>query len=135
MGGPSDWGKPLRELVAYEEAAGKFQTCMKYNPANSTLLVPLNHDIPSIYGEVDVDWMLRVAWASGNEFTGWLLYRTAKFYWNVIDPRQTGGWSARLSNRSIIQSANEMAPYVAHKWLGEGKTLRQIFPPALTQCK
>jgi hypothetical protein len=135
MGGPSEWGKPLRRFVDFETKNGKFKTLMEYHPANGSLLIPLNHDIPTIYGDVDVDWMLRVAWASDNEFAGWLLYRTAKFYWNVIDPRQTGGWDARLSNRSIVQSANEMAPYVAHKWIGEGKTLRDIFAPALAKCK
>lgn len=134
MGGPKEWGKPLLDLVKYEEKSGKFKTCMRYNPANCDLLVPLNHNIPSIYGEVDVDWMFRVAWAGKSDFGSWLLYRTAKFYWNVLDPRQTGGWSARLSNRSIIQSANEMAPYVAHQWLGGDKTLRHIFAPALKLC-
>ncbi len=125
----------MRALVAYEEAAGKFQTCMKYNPANGSLLVPLNHDIPSIYGYVDVDWMFRVAWAGKSQVGSWLLYRTAKFYWNVIDPRQTGGWQARLSEKSIIQSANEMAPYVAHQWLSGDLPLRRIFAPALSRCK
>ncbi len=134
MGGPSEWGKPLRALVNYEAANGKFKTCMRYNPAAGDYLIPLNHDIPSIYGDVDVDWMFRVAWAGKSQFGSWLLYRTAKFYWNVIDPRQTGGWSARLSNRSIIQSANEMAPYVAHQWLSSDQTLRDIFAPALSRC-
>ena len=88
MSSPSDWGKPLLELVEYEKAHGKTATLLKYDPFDSGLLVPLNYDIPTIFGVVDVDWMFRVAFASRNLFTGWLLYRTAKFYWNLTDPRR-----------------------------------------------
>lgn len=132
MAGAETWGAPLRELVEYERTRGKWATLLHYNPARGSLLIPLNHDIPTIYGLVDVDWMFRVAWAAYCEFAGWLFYRTAKFYWNLTDPRR-GALRERLSPASIYQEANENAPRVAHEWLTCGRTLEQIFAPALAR--
>jgi hypothetical protein len=130
VAGKEEWHRALRELVDYEAGHGKMLTLLKYHPAAHSLLVPLNYDIPSIFGPVDVDWMFRVAWASGSEFAGWMMYRTAKFYWNITDPRKTG-WESRMDMRSIFQTANENAPRVAHQWLSTDLTLKQIFAPAL----
>ncbi len=120
------WCKPLRDRVAFEEEYGKIGTLAVYNPLTHWKCVPLNHDIPSIYGNVDVDWMLRVATLARSQFAAWFTYRYAKIAWNAVDRRRKG-----LDLPSLYDPANMNAPYVAHQWLAGESRLREIFKPAL----
>jgi hypothetical protein len=118
----------LKQLVDYDKQNGYFRTLLAYNPFG-TRPAELNFDVDSQYGTVDVDWMLRIAYVAKFEFVAWLTFRTAKFYWNLIDPRR-GGLRRRLSPLTIINSANERAVTAAHAW-ANGKRLAYVLAPAL----
>ncbi|MBI2899480.1 MAG: hypothetical protein HYY17_04805 [Planctomycetes bacterium] len=129
------WCQPMRDFVLYEAANGKTLTLLKYNPLNHDLLIPLNHDIPSLYGVVDVDWMLRIAPAcgSGNIVGGTVTYFGAKTFWNTvrgIGGLVTGDSSMRFGYGSVFDTANRNAPRVATAWVSWPLTLAQIFRPA-----
>ena len=118
----------LRRLVDHDAEHGYLGTQVAYNPFG-TRPAELNFDADSIFGTVDVDWMLRVAWVAKFELVAWITFRTAKFYWNLIDPRR-GGLRRRLDPRSIIASSNERAVSAAHAW-AMGSRLALVFAPAL----
>ncbi|MBI2899481.1 MAG: hypothetical protein HYY17_04810 [Planctomycetes bacterium] len=134
------WCQPMRDLVMYEAANGKTMTLMRYNPLNNDLLVPLNHDIPSIHGVVDVDWMFRVALHTrvGGELLGGAAYVGYKTAWNTARgtlSAVTGQWDRYglqmpFAYASVFDSANINAPRVADRWLHGPLSLAQIFRPA-----
>ena len=77
----------LERFVNYVRTHGKIGAVTgQYHPLNNKNLIPLNDPCESIYGEIDIDWMLRVSYSSlsKGDFGAWLDYRVAKFYWNVI---------------------------------------------------
>jgi len=117
----------LRKLVDYDAQHGYYRTLLAYNPFG-VRPAELNFDVNTRFGTVDVDWMLRIAWAAKIELVGWLTFRTAKFYWNLIDPRR-GGLRRRVLS-SISGTANERAVTAAHTW-AMGRRLAEIFAPAL----
>jgi len=148
QGVPPIWCKDLLALVEYERQHGKILTVLRYHPLNHSLLVDLNHDIPSIYGPVDVDWMLRLSYSQlmpllpgsipsvGDPIMGaaqaYSSYFPAKLGWNVLRSF-SDNWSFELG--SIFQEANIAAPRVLAKWLHGDKSLAEIFAPALAQCR
>ena len=128
------WGQALRELINYEKENGKLGTLHKYHPMANELLTPLNEDIPSIYGPVDVDWMLRVAPSCMSLLTGYAFYAGAKTFWNTA--RGVLSWFTpdspySFGYGSIFQIGNRNAPRVAYAWLRMDNTLEMLFKPAL----
>jgi hypothetical protein len=124
--------------VNYEKEHGKMETVAgAYNPLNNDRLIPLNEPCDSIFGPIDVDWMLRSSGfgMSGvpgvGGFSAWLDYRVEKFYWNII--RSFGGREIEFD--SIFDPTNEMAPHAANRWLSDDAlTLERVFKPALDEC-
>jgi RHS repeat-associated protein len=133
-----EWCQSLRKLVEYDDKFGYFHTTRKYHPLNNKFLTTLNYDIPSIYGDVDVDWMLRLSYTQqisierselDDGFT-YLNYVALKFAWNTGRAISS---SYDLEYKSILQFANANAPRVLIKWRN-GENLKEIFAPALEQC-
>jgi RHS repeat-associated protein len=124
----------LRKFVSHMRGHPDAILVGKYNPTSENLL-PLNDPCESIYGPVDIDWMLRLSYANiMGDFASWLSYRTAKFWWNVM--RSIGPDSPyRFETDSIYDPANENAILAGREWLGRGGTLDKIFAPALEKCK
>ncbi|HYH57463.1 MAG TPA: DUF4157 domain-containing protein [Anseongella sp.] len=143
---PGLWCNSLVDLVNYEEQHGKLNTLVEYNSFDNEDLVPLNYNIPSIYGEVDVDWMLRLAviqypFIVGSIFTpsmsegfgsvfSRLGYLALKSFWIAIDPRaENWNWA------SLTEEGNwNSSPVVIH-WIHGAESLRTIFAPALELCE
>jgi hypothetical protein len=133
-------------LIEYEEDHGRLNTLIEYNSFDNDDLIPLNYNIPSIYGEVDVDWMLRLAviqypFIIGSIFTpsmsegfGGLASRAAylalKTFWVAIDPR-TSSWNWD----SILEEGNWNSANVIVRWIHGEETLRDIFAPAIPLCQ
>lgn len=120
--------KALQAFLSYVQQNGKLATIYgKYNPGNNSLLIPLNDPCQSIYGLVDIDWMLRTTWANAfGSFVGWLGYRTAKFYHNL---------AMGYDQSSIYAEDNENGVAVGNRWLEGDENLNTIFAPALEKCK
>jgi len=121
-------------LIEYEADNGRVSTLKTYHPLAFNLLMPLNTDIPSKYGSVDVDWMFRVAPVSIHPGTGFFVYGAAKTIWNT--GKGVAGWFVKdpmlkFNYGSIFQGGNRRAAWVAHKWLTSGDTLEEVFAPAL----
>ena len=150
-----DWCSPFMDLVRYEDDNGKLGVLMKYNPFAFSLLPPLNKNIRSIYGEVDVDWMLRLAisqyltvvvsifspssavligMASANE-----IYFIWKPFWNTL--RASFGYATNyepwkdFEYATVFEEANRNAPMVIRIWFHRDVSLRDIFAPAITLCE
>jgi len=150
-----EWCSPFMDLVRYEDEHGKLGVLMTYNPFALSLLPPLNKNIPSIYGEVDVDWMLRLAlsqyltvfvsifspssaeligMASANE-----IYFIWKPFWNTL--RASFGYATNFDPwkdfeyASVFEEANRNAPMVIRIWFHRETSLRDIFAPAITLCE
>jgi DNA-directed RNA polymerase subunit M/transcription elongation factor TFIIS len=140
------WCSPLKELVSYEQQNGTLNTIIKYNPANDDLLIPLNHDIPSVYGLVDVDWMLRLTYTQVPTIIPSIIspaiaeglgilyshfnYLGAKTLWNIL---RSVSEVYDLEFASVMQEANLNAPSVVVSWV-HGESLDEIFKPALNKC-
>lgn len=125
------WCIPLRDLITYEEENGRAYTLAKYHPLAFDLLLPLNVDIPSVIGAVDVDWMFRVAPACLNSHAGKAFYFGAKTLWNTA--KGIGGLFGSghdFNYRSVMQEGNRNAPIAANAWLRQGYTLYDLFEPA-----
>lgn len=147
MSDPDLWCADLIELVEYERRNGRLSTIMEYNPVNNDLLPGLNHDIPSIYGIVDVDWMLRLSYSQVGTIIPSLIspalaegmgiisshvnYFAAKTFWNTL--RSTSD-QYELEYGSILQEANLNAPSVITSWIHGNETLTEIFAAALEVC-
>lgn len=128
------WCEPLRKLVDYEHKNGRMMTLATYHPMAFDLLMPLNCDIPSIYGSVDVDWMFRVAPVSAHPGMAYSAYGAAKTFWNTakgVAGLFTGRPEHKFNYGSVFQEGNRNAPKVAHLWMTGGQTLWDIFEPAL----
>ena len=124
----------LERFVNYVRTHGKIGAVTgQYHPLNNKNLIPLNDPCESIYGEIDIDWMLRVSYSSlsKGDFGAWLDYRVAKFYWNVI---RSFSDEYQLEFDSITHPTNELAPFVSNRWLNEGIPIEVIFKPALDKC-
>ena len=123
--------KALKDIVDYDDENGDKKTILKYNPLNNELVMPLNDPCMSIYGPVDIDWMLRVGPDLYlGDYLAWLSYRTMKFYWNV---GRSMSDAYELEFNSIYDEANENAPRVGRKWV-TGQSLKTLFKPALEDC-
>ncbi len=156
------WGKPLLDLVGFEKSNGKAHTLVRHDPLNFELLAPLNHDILSVHGVVDVDWMFRVAMFSGSVVTAYLSYVSGKLLWNTtrglashgtgyinaiksipagstleerIEMLKRGDGMYKLEYGSVLDPANRNAPFVANAWLKPNMTLERLFAPALLACR
>ncbi len=110
---------PLKQLIDFEKKYGKLVTRLKYNPLNNYHLPDLNNPYPSIFGDVDIDWMFR----SEGSYAIYIKWKTA---WNSI-------WDN--DENSMFEYSNFMAPYVFDKWWNSDLTLEDIFRPAIDQCK
>jgi len=123
----------LKKLINYEADNGPMGTIFGDYWPGSELLPLLNDPCKSIFGEVDIDWMLRLSWSNiGGRFGTWLDYRVFKFYWNVL---RSSSDVYPFETESIFYPSNEMAPYVSNKWLIDGYRLFDIFRPALDDCE
>jgi hypothetical protein len=142
---PALWCDALMRLIEYEDRHGKLNTLVEYHSLDNDDLVPLNYNIPSIYGEVDVDWMLRMAviqypFIIGSIFTpsmsegfGSLASRGAyvllKGFWIALDPR-----TSRWRWESLVEEGNWNSASVIVRWIHGQETLRDIFAPAIPLC-
>ena len=111
-------------------------------------LIPLNHNIPSIHGDVDVDWMFRLAFIQypfilASVFTpsmaegfgliaSYIGYMGAKFFWNSVRALAPE-W--RLEYGSIFEEGNWNSASAIVDWIHHEKSLREIFAPAVTICE
>lgn len=136
------WCPALRDLIRYDKDNGMFETMQKYHPMANELLTPLNEDIPSTLGMVDVDWMLRVAPSCWSKVGGAIFYFGAKTFWNTA--RGVLGGAFRLFGEdnpytfgygSMFQTGNRNAPRVAYAWVRQGIPLEGLFQPALELLK
>jgi hypothetical protein len=143
---PILWCDALMTLVEYEEQHGKLNTLVEYHSFDHDDLIPLNYNIPSIYGEVDVDWMFRLAvvqypFIIGSIFTPSMsegfgslashaMYVLLKSFWIAIDPR-TDQWNWD----SLTEEGNWNSSSVIIRWIHGQETLRDIFAPALPLCE
>ncbi|ULJ61513.1 type VI secretion system tip protein VgrG [Wielerella bovis] len=124
----------LKRFVNYVNTKGKYiAVAYEYSPISNSNLIPLNDPCDSIYGKVDIDWMLRLSYSSisGGDFGAWLDYRVAKFYWNV---GRSVSDEYELEFHSITHPTNELAPYVSNRWLNDNVPIETIFKPALDKC-
>lgn len=144
---PLLWCTPFMNLVEYEDRHGKLETLWEYNSLNHDLLIPLNRDIPSIYGDVDVDWMFRLAiieemfiipsifspsMAEGfGMIASRLGYIGLKGFWNTVRaPFSEWDWEYE----SLLEEANWNAATVINDYIHHDVTLRDIFAPAIAIC-
>jgi hypothetical protein len=95
----------------------------------SDSILGLNADFPTIGGPVDADWMLRSAAGGLGRVPGLshAIYNSGKMIWNIAKRKNP------LYN--LNQAGNANAPSAARMWLTEGKTLSEIFEPALQECR
>lgn len=149
---PSDWCFQFLELLDFETKYGKIGVLLRYNSFSLGLimenkLVPLNHNIPSTFGDVDMDWMFRLActqyvfYITGNVFPTMSEYLAAKSsrnglivlkgIWNTIRaPFPEWTWEYD----SIYETGNwNAAPAITQWFFGSG-TLADLFSPALNLC-
>jgi len=143
------WRPHLRKLVAFEKDHGKTLTILKYRPL-SEAAIDLNYDIPSTVGSVDVDWMMCLAGFSRFKGVSWIVYITAKRFWNSIDPRKNSKWESllgffapwardliqgekyrRIRDSQIFAPPHLNAHRAAHLWMSTNTSLSEIFHPAL----
>ena len=106
----------------------------KPSPAN------LHAAFPSIYGPVELDWMLRTAGSGLAAFPGlgYAAYFPAKFTWNVSSTLM-GVYDEPNYNpfHNMFTWSYLKSPGVVTIWLwGRGKgNLRKIFAPAMSECE
>jgi hypothetical protein len=149
---PSDWCFPVLELLDFETKYGKIGVLLRYSSFTTGIimedkLIPLNHNIPSTLGDVDVDWMFRLActqylfYITGNVFPSLSEYLAAKSsrrglfilkgIWNTIRaPFPEWTWEYE----SIYETGNWNAAPAVTEWLFGTGTLGDLFSPAVNQC-
>jgi Domain of unknown function (DUF4157) len=150
---PQNWCSAFMKLVRYEEKNGKAWVLYEYNSFTTGIfgeetLIPLNHNIPSIHGDVDVDWMFRLAFiqypfilasvyspsmAEGfGLIASYLGYMGAKAFWNSIRaPFPEWRWEYG----SIFEEGNWNSAGAIVDWIHHQKSLREIFAPAVEKCE
>lgn len=125
----------LFELIAFEKLYGKYLTSMAYSGDKA---IPLNDNYPSIYGPVDIDWMMRVSMGGLAGVPGigrgisWTSYFAGKTFWNTI---RALGDAYELEYDSLFELGNYNSWRIAAKWLQNGDlTLEEIFKPSIDYC-
>jgi hypothetical protein len=144
---PALWCAAFMDLGRYEDAHGKWGVITHYHSLSNDRLIPLNFNIPSIFGDVDVDWMFRLAFIqypfiissifspSMSEGFGGLFSRAGqiglKGFWNTI--RATAPeWD--LEYGSILEEGNWNSSTAIVAWIHQDLSLRDIFSPAISLC-
>ena len=144
---PSTWCSAFMNLVRYEDDNGKWGVITHYHSLSNENLIPLNHNIPSIYGDVDVDWMFRLAFIqypfivtsilspSMSEGFGSIASRIGqiglKGFWNTIRA-PFPEWD--LEYQSVVEEGNWNSSIAIVAWIHQDKSLRDIFAPAISMC-
>lgn len=144
---PQLWCSAFMDLVRYEDAHGKWGVITHYHSLSNDRLIPLNFNIPSIFGEVDIDWMFRLAFIqypfiissilspSMSEGFGGLLSRAGqiglKGFWNTVRAAAPE-WD--LEYGSILEEGNWNSSTAIVAWIHQDLSLRDIFSPAISLC-
>ena len=125
----------LFELIAHEKLYGKYLTSKIYSGDKA---IPLNANYPSIYGPVDIDWMMRVTMGGLASIPGagrgisWASYFAGKTFWNTI---RAFGDEYELEYGSLFELGNYNSWLVANEWLQNwALTLEEIFRPSVEYC-
>jgi hypothetical protein len=150
---PSKWCIPFMELIDYEAKYGKIWVLYRYNSFTTGIvgeetLIPLNYNIPSVLGDVDVDWMFRLAITqyafsiSGKVFPIMSEYLAAKSakgglfilkgFWNTVRA-MAPEWDWEYD--SIYEEGNWNATTAINKWVFGTGTLKDLFKPAVELCE
>jgi len=149
---PSKWCHAFNTLIVYEAMHGKIWTLYRYNSFTTGIigdetLIPLNHNIPSILGDVDMDWMFRLAvtqyafYISGMALPSLSEYLAEKSsragqielkaFWNTIRaPFPEWNWEYE----SIFETGNWNAAPAITQWLFSNMSLADLFAPAVKLC-
>lgn len=150
---PSEWCGPFKQLIDYEARYGRLWVLYRYNSFTTGIfgeetLIPLNYNIPSILGDVDVDWMFRLAvtqyaFSISGKFAPGLSddlaaqssvngLRILKGTWNTIRaPFPQWNWEYE----SIREEGNWNASTAINKWMMGVGTLKDLFKPAVDLCE
>ncbi|WP_162172812.1 RHS repeat-associated core domain-containing protein, partial [Snodgrassella communis] len=92
-------------------------------------ILGLNKPVPSIGGDVDIDWMLRSSFYGYGRIPGVsiLIHGVGKGIWNIAN---------RVApTQNMDQERHQNAAKAAYFWLSQGLTLREIFEPAIETCQ
>jgi len=145
---PSKWCDAFMELVRYEDDHGKWGVLTHYNSFAIDRLVHLNYNIPSIYGDVDVDWMFKLAFIqypfiidsifspAMAEGFGSMYSREGqlalKIFWNTIRaPFPEWKWEYG----SVTEEGNWNSSIAIIAWIHHDISLRELFAPAIPLCE
>ena len=145
---PDLWCSAFMDLIRYEDNNSKLDVLMHYHSLSNERLIPLNHNIPSIYGEVDMDWMLRLAFVqypfvflsiftpSMAEGFGSIASRLAQLVlktgWNTIRAVVP---EYDLEYSSVIEEGNWNSSPAIVAYVHHPDSLRDIFAPAVEICE
>jgi len=113
----------LKDLIDYERDNGKASTMIEYGPLSDKAM-SLNSTYDSVFGPVDVDWMMTSnAWVLGNIAEQQTVYYIMKTAWDITN------YFIRNKPITIFEPSNSNAPTVAYWWRFSDMTLAQIFAP------
>ena len=154
---PAELCRMLTDLVAADNKAVS-PVDVVWHGSDYTFFAPmqqeLNFGFPSIYGNVDVDWMLKVSFygvprlanqasqavlgtdtnAGGHLASSWIYY-VGKSYWNYVRQYREGYSRAHWDVTSMIAEENRNAAVAAAEWSAGRKSLEEIFRPSLNMCQ
>ena len=117
-------------------------------------LPELNYDYPSIYGPVDIDWMLRVSFygvprrvadavstVTGTEggavtrVATSAIYFNGKTFWNLLRPLGEDYTIADWDFSSLHAESNRNTAQAAAEWASGRTSLADMFRPSLQHCE
>jgi RHS repeat-associated protein len=125
--------KKLKLLIEYDDHCSSPRCVIftkKYHAFSMKEdMLGLNRPVPSIGGDVDVDWMLRSSFYGYGRIPGmsFIIYGVGKRAWNIANGVEP--------TRNMDQERHQNAPKAAYFWLSQGLTLREIFEPAIETCQ
>ena len=128
----SDKCASLERLLEFDDQQSSARGVLfssAYNSLNGSELPGLNATFETIGGPVDADWMLRTAGFGSGLVPGLsnAAYYVVKPAWNLVN--------GASPTAGISEPGHANAPAAAQYWLTSGKSLREIFGPALKQCE
>ncbi len=138
----SDKCSNLLRLINYEANNGKLSTLFTYHSFNEDLLNELNYTYDSIYGAVNVDWILRSSLfgLGKTEILSTFIYSHYShgmiFWQGIVKPlgNVIEGNNRSYNIKRLFLEQNRNAPIVASRWISGNKLLAEIFEPAAKKC-
>jgi len=143
-GNPMTYADPLGLKPVTRQSCAALQQLIEFDDQQSSALgtlyshdynalsfgekiLNLNATFVTIGGPVDADWMLRsAAFGAGYFLLSEAVYNAGKVFWNVVN--------GSSPTRGMSEPGHKNAAAAAEAWLRSGKSLREIFAPALKQC-